>query len=216
MNTLDYRLYYERTLPHYQPPGATLFLTYRLSGSLPATVIQRLLSESQQLQLKLRSILDANLRTAKADYYQRLLFGLWDNAIHTDSMGPRWLAAVEIATLLWDSILQRDGKVYSLHACCIMPNHVHMVFTPLLRTADEYYSLATIMASLKGYTAREANRLLGRKGQFWQHESYDRVVRDEDELMRILAYVIDNPVKAGLVKDANAWPWTYPRVVQTV
>lgn len=91
-----------------------------------------------------------------------------------------------------------------------------MVFTPLLRTTDEYYSLAAIMASLKGYTAREANKLLGRKGQFWQHESYDRVVRDEDELMRVLAYIIDNPVKAGLVKDANEWPWTYPRVAQTV
>lgn len=183
---------------------------------MPAPVIQRLLDESQQLQLKLSSILDTNLRATKADYYQRLLFGLWDNAIHIDRSGRRWLSMAEVATLIWDSILQRDGKVYSLQACCIMPNHVHMVFTPLLRTADEYYSLATIMASLKGYTAREANRLLGRKGQFWQHESYDRVVRDEDELMRILAYVIDNPVKAGLVKDANAWPWTYPRVVQTV
>lgn len=69
MNTLDYRLYYERTLPHYQPPGATLFLTYRLFGSLPATVIQRLRGESQQQQFKLRSVPDPNLRAAKADQY---------------------------------------------------------------------------------------------------------------------------------------------------
>lgn len=93
-----------------------------------------------------------------------------------------------------------------------MPNHVHMVFTPLLRTSDEYYSLASIMGSLKGYTAREANALLGRKGQFWQHESYDRAVRDEEECMRIIAYVIENPVKAGLVKEASEWRWTYPRL----
>lgn len=87
-----------------------------------------------------------------------------------------------------------------------------MVFTPLLRTSDEYYSLASIMGSLKGYTAREANALLGRKGQFWQHESYDRAVRDEEECMRIIAYVIENPVKAGLVKEASEWRWTYPRL----
>ena len=212
MSTSNYQLYYERTLPHYQPPGATLFLTYRLFGSLPATVIERLRTEAKELQSRLCSIHEPKLRAAQADYYQRYLFGQWDEAIHADRVGPQWLVNPGIASLLWDSILSRDGKVYSLHTCCIMPNHVHMVFTPLLRTSDEYYSLASIMGSLKGYTAREANALLERKGQFWQHESYDRAVRNEEECMRIIAYVIENPVKAGLVKDASEWPWTYPRL----
>ena len=71
------------------------------------------------------------------------------------------------------------------------------------------YPLKRIMQSLKRYTARQANKVLERKGAFWQAESYDHVVRDADELVRIVQYVINNPVKAGLVSYWEAWPWTY-------
>lgn len=67
------------------------------------------------------------------------------------------------------------------------------------------------MHSLKGFTANSANRALGRSGPFWQHESYDRVVRNEEELTRIRNYVLSNPVKAGLVEAAGDWPWSYAR-----
>jgi hypothetical protein len=60
-----------------------------------------------------------------------------------------------------------------------------------------------------GYTAREANRLLGRAGQpFWQAESYDHWVRDEREWDRIKAYIENNPVRAGLVANAEDYPWS--------
>lgn len=65
------------------------------------------------------------------------------------------------------------------------------------------------MHTLKGYTAGQANRLLGRTGAFRLHESYDHCVRSEAELGRIIAYVVNNPVKAGLVSEWQAWPWTY-------
>ena len=61
-----------------------------------------------------------------------------------------------------------------------------------------YRSLSSIMRSLNGRTAREANFALGRSGTFWEHENYDHVVRDEAELGRIITYVLGNPVKAGL------------------
>ena len=61
--------------------------------------------------------------------------------------------------------------------------------------------LAEIMHSLKSYTANRCNRILGRTGPFWQDESYDHWVRDEDELVRVIEYVENNPVKAGLVTD---------------
>lgn len=67
------------------------------------------------------------------------------------------------------------------------------------------------MHSLKRYTAVEANKLLGRQGQFWQHESYDHVVRDEAELNRVRDYVLKNPVKVGLVESPAEWPWSYMR-----
>ena len=90
-----------------------------------------------------------------------------------------------------------------------MPNHGHVVFAPLEGSDGKYFSLSTIMHSLKLHTALEANKILGREGSFWQHENYDHYVRNEDELERIIKYVIYNPVKAGLVDDWKNWKWTY-------
>ena len=74
-----------------------------------------------------------------------------------------------------------------------------------------YNSLSSIMQSLKGYTARKANQILGRSGAFWQHESYDHCVRNPNELKRIITYVLNNPVKIGLVDEWKKWQWSYYR-----
>jgi REP element-mobilizing transposase RayT len=65
------------------------------------------------------------------------------------------------------------------------------------------------MQSLKRFTAREGNRILGFTGQpFWQDESYDRLVRDEGEFQRIVRYIETNPVNAGLVAMPEEFPWS--------
>ena len=83
-------------------------------------------------------------------------------------------------------------------------------FTKLLVKRSDT-SLYKILQSLKAYTARAANKILQRGGAFWLHESYDHVVRDEKELERIIWYVLNNPVKARLVKEWHEWPWLYCR-----
>jgi REP element-mobilizing transposase RayT len=65
------------------------------------------------------------------------------------------------------------------------------------------------MQLLKAKSAAFCNRFLNRRGAFWQHESYDHVVRNEKEFTRIVAYIANNPVKAGLIEDWQAWPYTY-------
>jgi hypothetical protein len=110
-----------------------------------------------------------------------------------------------------------------------MSNHVHTVFKPLMTEElarklairaranfdndedEDDAVLAIIMQSLKGYTARECNRVLKRHCTFWQHESFDRVVRDQAEFRKTIEYVINNPVKAGLVKKWEDWKWTYKK-----
>jgi REP-associated tyrosine transposase len=77
--------------------------------------------------------------------------------------------------------------------------------------SEDYHSLGSIMQSLKGFTARTFNRLLGREGEFWAHESYDHYVRDNDEWHRIVAYILNNPVKAGYVYQWDQWKWNYRR-----
>ena len=97
-----------------------------------------------------------------------------------------------------DALEFLNGKRIRLLAWCVMPNHVHLVFRIL-----PGQRLSTVMHSLKSFTANKANKLLGRSGQFWQREYYDRMVRDAEELERAIRYVLNNPEKAGLVE----WPW---------
>jgi putative transposase len=128
------------------------------------------------------------------------------------SSGPRWLADPRIAAVVVEALHHRSERVYDLLAFCVMPNHVHLVCTPLQREDGTYHALHRILQSLKRHTARQANKTLKRQGAFWQAESYDHIVRDTDELARIVQYVINNPVKAGLASDWEAWPWTYMKV----
>jgi putative transposase len=108
-----------------------------------------------------------------------------------------------------DSLHFLDELVYDLDAFTIMSNHVHVLFSPLEKEEGGYHALPSIMHSLKRFTARKANKLLKREGAFWQQESYDHVVRDQQEWERIVAYILNNPVKAGLVASWDDWPWSY-------
>jgi REP element-mobilizing transposase RayT len=208
MSNLAPESYYRRNLPHIQPPGATLFVTFRLAGSIPLTVLQTLHEESERVLTELECTPDSPVRAGRIYREQRRFFGRWDAVLDAGS-GPNWLRRPEVAALVADAMHHFDGQRYDLPAFCIMPNHVHWVITPLLKTETEYYSLASIMHSIKSYTAGRANKLLGRTGAFWQHESHDHFVRNAAELERIIAYVLHNPVKAGLVTDWQSWPWTY-------
>jgi REP element-mobilizing transposase RayT len=206
-------LIYRRNLPHIQPPGGTLFITFRLAGSIPADVLAMLHAEADRIFAELEAAPPSLERANRLYLEQRRFFGKWD-AFLDQGTGPDWLRNPEIAKLVADAMHFHDGTRYELLTYCIMSNHVHVVLTPLLKTADEYYPLAQIMHTLKGYTAGQANRLLDRSGAFWLHESYDHWVRDTAELERIVAYVVNNPVKAGLTSDWQTWPWTFYREPQ--
>lgn len=209
MNTLRYRQSYRRHLPHIQPPGATLFVTFRLAGSVPGSAIERLSQEADRYRRVLETIGDQGERRRRSYNDLNRLFGQWDSALDQPSAGPSWLGRAEVARLVAEELHVCDGRDYDLHAFCIMPNHVHAVFTPLQTEKGTYHSLSSIMHSLKGRTAREANLVLGRRGTFWEHENYDHVVRDEVELGRIITYVLENPVKAGLADRREDWEWSY-------
>jgi len=127
-----------------------------------------------------------------------------DRLLEETRSGNRWLARPEIARLMVDAIRNGDAslKHYRLHAFVVMPNHVHLLVTPLV-------PVPRLLQSLKGATARWANRILGISGEaFWQDESYDRCVRDAEEFRRIQAYIERNPVRAGLAHNPEEYPWS--------
>jgi putative transposase len=198
------KTYYRRNLPHYQPPGATYFVTFRLAGSLPHEVVARLREGRTKDE---RVLLGTGAREEKDRVIQlrKRHFARFDKLLDTAGQGPRWLQNAVVAKVVSDAIHYRDGREYELLAYCIMPNHVHLVIT--LGRND--ISLYKVLQSLKRFTAREANKILSRGGAFWQHESYDHVVRDGKELLRVIAYVVRNPEKAGLVDTREAWRWSY-------
>jgi putative transposase len=188
-----------------------MFVTFRLAGSLPYSVIAELRAEHQRQKVASSRITDPDEQLKQVDLDARHSFGRWDYALDNTDYGPRWLAEEQVATVVAQALYYRDQRVYDLYAFCIMPNHVHIVCTPLPDQDGMYPSLFRILQSLKRYTARQANEVLGRQGSFWQAESYDHVVRDEEELTRIVEYVRHNPVKAVLVASWERWPWTCVR-----
>jgi putative transposase len=209
VNTLKYQSFYRRRLPHVQLPGATLFTTFRLVDSIPAKSIRRLIAATRRTEATLSRISDSQKRTVQAYLEQRRHFGQWDAALNSARDGSLWLSAPRIASLVVESLHYRDGLVYDLDTHCMMPNHFHVMFTPLPKEDGGYHAMSAIMHSLKRYTARQANLLLEREGSFWQHENYDHVVRDEAERQRIAEYILNNPVKAGLISHWENWEWSH-------
>ena len=211
--------FYHRNLPHFQPKGATFFVTFRLSGSIP---VKKLAELRKNYEIDLKNI---NFTSSKTNIYdnrfydlQKLYFAKYDNLLDTGNYGPKWLSNNDVANLVWNKIHSFNNSKYELIALCIMPNHVHIVnmLNDELEVSQsnekgktKEYLLADVLRLIKGSSARESNKLLNRTGSFWQHESYDHVVRNEKELNKIILYVLNNPVKAGLVKDWKEWKWNY-------
>ncbi|MFN7945617.1 MAG: hypothetical protein U0Z53_09705 [Blastocatellia bacterium] len=217
MSNLEYKPAYHRSLPHIQPPGATFFLTFRLAGSVPQSVVEGWELEAKALARMLNNAADDQAAARMKRDFQRRRFRELEKLLDGVTTGPCWLKDERVARLAMESLHYRDGQVYRLDAFCVLSNHIHAVFAPLADKSTEsddeirYPALQKIMHSLKMRIARQSNSLLGRKGPFWQDETFDHYTRDYDEWIRVVKYTLINPVKAGLVNDWRAWPYSYCR-----
>ena len=207
----------QNRLPHWQQMGAVYFVTFRLGGSLPKEIVMQLKGAQAKNETLLIDVKDEGERKQKVFQQRKKYFAKFDEYLDKASNGPRWMQDDRIAKIVAEAIHFRDGKDYELLVYCIMPNHVHMVFTverfaeslASVRDSVSHYIVTDIIGSLKKHTALEANKVLQRSGAFWQHESYDHVVRTEKELGNIIYYVLNNPVSAHLVSDWKKWKWSY-------
>jgi REP element-mobilizing transposase RayT len=131
-------------------------------------------------------------------------FLILDRELDRVRYGPTWLADAHLAKVVMHALHHgaEQQQLYRLSSFVIMSNHVHILIWPKAQ-------LPKITRAIKGFTAREANRILGRTGEkFWQDESFDHAVRNEDEFCRIVRYIERNPVKARLVDSPEEWPWS--------
>jgi REP element-mobilizing transposase RayT len=150
---LNRRYEYRRNLPHYQPAGRSLFITFRKN--------------------------------------------------YRDPFPPQARDAV------LQHCLHDHGNRYELHAAVVMPEHVHLLLTPLRDERGWPYGLPSILKSLKGTSARSVNRLSGSSGPVWQEESFDHVPRSQESFEDKVEYIRQNPVRRGLVKTPEDYPWLW-------
>ncbi len=178
-------------LPHFDSENEIQSLNFRLFDAVPMRLV-----EEWRRQLGWHRNL--NQSDPKAVILRQRV-----ETYEDAGYGACFLRDSRIAKLTEDALLFFDGTRYCLLAWCVMPNHVHSLFEMI-----KGYSLGGILHSWKSYTAKRANRILGRRGQFWDEDYYDRFIRDDDHLRSATDYIEQNPVKAGLVTDAAQWRYS--------
>lgn len=181
-----FRGWHERGyLPHRDESGLIQFVTFRLADSFP----ESLRSEWEHLW----QIEDDEERRNELEAYL------------DKGRGECHLRNPEIAELVGEAVRFFHGQKYDLRAWVVMPNHVHALFkvdtTPMAR----------ILESWKKHTAQMANRLLKRRGEFWQADYWDTYMRDSEHELKTRNYIESNPAKASLVVDPKTWRWSSAR-----
>jgi putative transposase len=226
-----------RNLPHWYMPGVAHFVTYRLHGSLPHAALVELQSRKEAMlkqkppaglstaqyrerihkQLfglydqwldqqkndclsdpRVASLIRSNLCHHSGAKYHLIAYCVMPNHVHV------LFQPIDIDVLTGGPVAAATESPVAMVATTGEPPVATLIVG---EHSDDQSPLARIMHSLKSYTAHEANKILKRNGTFWQGESYDHWVRDDDELERVVQYIRANPVKAGLVERPEQWFW---------
>jgi REP element-mobilizing transposase RayT len=126
----------------------------------------------------------------------------------------RWVLPESIRDLVLKHCLHDHGVKLQVHGIVIMPDHVHMIFTPLNDDLGSPFGLAEIMNGIKGASSHSINKVLNRRGHVWQREFFDRVLRSDDSIHSKVQYICENPVRKGLVAAVDDYPWLWREWVE--
>ena len=114
-------------------------------------------------------------------------------------------------TITLEAVRFWDTSKWIVYAAVILPDHVHLLSQPLSRGEGGFFDLAEIIHSVKSFSAQKISQHRRVKGNIWQDERYDRIVRDEAEFLEKWQYIRNNPLKEGLVSQPEDYPWLYER-----
>jgi len=128
----------------------------------------------------------------------------------------RWILPPSARAIAVRHIVFEDGRRVHLHAAVVMPDHVHILITPMYDSAGHNYALPTILQGIKGSSARSINKALRRSGTVWQEESFDHELRRDESLRVKAAYLCANPVRKGLVASIDDYPWLWREWIDRV
>ncbi|NCO75284.1 MAG: transposase [Cyanobacteria bacterium] len=108
--------------------------------------------------------------------------------------------------LFFDDSRHQNDKRYHTFAIVIMPDHVHWLMQPLSKSNGEYWSLSSILHSVKSYSSKQIPKVMNHSGIVWHEERYDRIIRNEEEFLNTWQYIRENPVKANLATTPEEYP----------
>ena len=175
---------HKTVLPHWEQPGATYFVTFRLADSLPAGKVAELQSERDSWLQQHRKPWSSEV---EQEFHERFSTRVeqWLDSGH----GSCALREPQASTIVGDALSHFDGQRCVQHAWVVMPNHVHVLFTLL-----NGETLEKLLHSWKSYTAKK----LSSEPVFWQRDYFDRLIRNEEHFANCVRYIRRNPVKAKL------------------
>lgn len=199
----EVRTYFHGVLPHWRQVGCTYFVTFRLADSIPQAVLREW-KHDRDRWLRARNI-DPDSKNWQAclkslSRYDRELFERSFSESLSELLDKGYGSCVlrdpAIRQVATDALRYFPPHRVETGDFVVMPNHIHALMTP-----GNECELETVLHSIKSFTANLINARLGSSGKLWMHESYDHIVRDYEDLMRIQAYIRANPSQAGLKED---------------
>lgn len=187
-------------LPHLYKPGGFYFVTFRLADAVVLRAPRPGAPRNASTRVRPAPPPTMAVPAPDPDPDPEEIAAAYDPPL---TLGSCALRRPEIASLVQNALLHFHDLRYSLVAWCVMPNHVHGVFSPL-----GGYTPSDVLQSWKGFTARRANEILGIRGPFWERESFDHLIRSARSLERFVRYIDLNPVEAGLCESPELWPYS--------
>ena len=213
-------------LPHLYKPGGTYFITFRLFDAIERVAVAAPIAQARDPD---KNIAPRTFQSA-VKMAPELVVQTFQSATSSPAappaipseddesldpseiarqsetritLGSCCLAKAENAEVIHNALRHFHADRYFLHAWCVMPNHVHVVVTPL-----PPHNLSQVIKSWKGYTARKINALSGNKGTLWEQESFDHLCRRPVYVEFFIRYTLENPVAAGLCQRVEDWPYS--------
>jgi putative transposase len=200
--------YRSRNLPHRYDIDKPIFITFRLKFTLPQSVVEELNIRKKDWYVKCQNLPSSEkqnmLKTKNATF-----FNWFDEFLAKSTEIPQLLHRADLTKIIAQCLHYFNNQHYQLLSFCIMPNHVHVLILPITQPNGDIINPAHINYTWKKFSATQINKILDRKGSLWQQESYDHLVNSDNEFYNILEYIIDNPVKAGLIQNWEEWKGTW-------
>lgn len=118
----------------------------------------------------------------------------------------------EARKVVLDSTLYFHTERYQLFAAVIMPDHVHLLLQPFRLSESEYWSIGSLLHSIKGFSSKQIPKVMKHIGKVWQDGRHDELIKNQEHFINSWEYIRQNPVKAYLSATPQEYPFLWENI----